>query len=79
MKMPSPNERLGKNTKCLVVVASKGMSPVGWKAELPNGQVVYANQAKRGMESFIFEYRYDQGEVILKDFDATDPEADKPI
>ncbi|WP_223789598.1 hypothetical protein [Marinicella meishanensis] len=52
----------------------KGHIPMHWKAELPNGKVVFANEVKRRMESFIFEYRYDEGEVILKDLETADPE-----
>lgn len=57
----------------------KGHVPMDWRAELPSGKWVYAHEVKEGMESFIFEYRYDQGEVILKDLETADPDDNNPI
>ena len=36
---------------------------------LEDGNQVYGHTLKDSLEGFVFDYRYDRGEVILKDFD----------
>lgn len=47
----------------------KGHVPIGWKAKLNNGKMIFANEVKHSLEAFVFEYRYDSGEVSLSDFE----------
>lgn len=50
----------------------KGHVPMGWKTQLNNGKYVFSNEVKHNLEQFVFNYRYDQGEVILRDFQTQD-------
>ena len=56
----------------------KGHVPIGLKTYLPSGQIIYGNELKTSLNDFVFEYRYNQGEVILKDFKTIDSSADLP-
>ncbi|VAW46598.1 hypothetical protein MNBD_GAMMA02-1826 [hydrothermal vent metagenome] len=57
----------------------KGYVPIGWKSQLMNGLMVFDFEVKRDLENFVFDYRYDEGEVTLKDFETEDADVDTPI
>jgi len=50
-----------------------------WRTTLPNGRVVGPRHVRERLHAFVYEYRYEQGEVILKDFETVEPESDNPI
>ncbi len=47
----------------------RGHVPIGYRTIVGNNHVVFGPELKRGLEAFVFDYRYDEGEVNLTDFE----------
>ena len=47
-----------------------------WSTTLANGRQVGAQELRQRIDAFIYDYRFDRAEVILKDLETVDPEAE---
>lgn len=45
-----------------------------WSTTLANGRVVGAQELRRRIDHFIYDYPFDRGEVILRELETADPE-----
>lgn len=47
----------------------RGHIPHGYKTILANNVMVFGTEVRRELDQFVFDYRYDEGEVKLTDFE----------